>query len=51
MYDLLSYTGTAAESNKENNSGNGDATGEDLKIVEDSLGNTRIPRREGVCVS
>lgn len=42
MYDLLSYTGTAADANKENNSGNGDSASEDLKIVEDAMGNTHI---------
>ena len=41
MYDLLSFSGTA-ESNKENKDENSLADGEDLKIIEDSSGNTCI---------
>lgn len=39
MYDLLSFSGTT-EGNKENKDGNSES--EDLKIIEDSTGNTYI---------
>ena len=42
MYDLLSLSGTA-ESNKENKDGNAaEVQGSELKIIEDSSGNTSI---------